>query len=155
VCIDLQEGAVLKFAPDAKYYPMVNTSWEGTFLYNHSPFIYGYQVENVAITGKGTIDGNAMTTFATWRPKQKPAQLLSRQQNHEEVPIVQRKFGQGQWLRPQLIQLYQSKNITLEGVKIINSPFWCIHLLKSENIICRRLRYDAKLVNNDGIDPEM
>jgi hypothetical protein len=29
-----------------------------------------------------------------------------------------------------------------------------VHLLKSENIICRSLRYDAKLVNNDGIDPE-
>lgn len=39
-------------------------------------------------------------------------------------------------------------------VSITNSPFWCVHLLKSENIICRNLRYDAKLVNNDGIDPE-
>ncbi len=37
---------------------------------------------------------------------------------------------------------------------ITNSPFWCVHLLKSENIICRNLRYDAKLMNNDGIDPE-
>ena len=26
--------------------------------------------------------------------------------------------------------------------------------MKSENVLCRRLRYDAKLVNNDGIDPE-
>ena len=34
---------------------------------------------------------------------------------------------------------------------ITNAPFWCIHLLKSENIICRGIRYDAKLVNNDGI----
>lgn len=39
-------------------------------------------------------------------------------------------------------------------VSITNSPFWCVHLLKSENIICRNLRYDAKLMNNDGIDPE-
>ncbi len=39
-------------------------------------------------------------------------------------------------------------------VSITNSPFWCVHLLKSENIICRNLRYNAKLVNNDGIDPE-
>ena len=39
-------------------------------------------------------------------------------------------------------------------VSIPNSPFWCVHLLKSENIICRNLRYDAKLMNNDGIDPE-
>ena len=39
-------------------------------------------------------------------------------------------------------------------MKITNSPFWCVHLLESENIVCRGLRYDAKLVNNDGIDPE-
>ena len=154
VCIELQKGATLKFAPEEKYYPIVNTSWEGTFLYNYSPLIYAYGASNVSIIGEGTIDGNAMTTFATWKPRQKKAQLLSRKMNHEEVPVEQRQFGDGHWLRPQLMQLYYCKGITLEGVKITNSPFWCIHLLKSENIICRNLRYDAKLINNDGIDPE-
>ncbi len=154
VCIELQKGATLKFAPDSKYYPMTNTSWEGTFLYNYSPLIYGYGLHDVAIIGEGTIDGNAMTTFAKWKPNQRKAQLLSREMNHEEVPVEQRKFGDGHWLRPQLLQLYNCRGVTLEGVKITNSPFWCIHLLKSENIICRNLRYDAKLINNDGIDPE-
>jgi polygalacturonase len=155
VCIDLQRGATLKFSPDPKHYPVVSTSWEGTFLYNYSPFIYGYGLHDVAITGEGTIDGNAMSTFATWKPQQKPAQMLSRQMNHDQTPVAQRVFGEGNWLRPHLIQFYNSRNITLQGVKIINSPFWCVHLLKSRNIICRALRYDAKLVNNDGIDPEM
>ena len=154
VCLELQKGATLKFAPEEKYYPMVSTSWEGTFLYNYSPLIYGYGCENVSIIGEGTIDGNAMTTFAKWKPNQKKAQQLSRKMNHEEVPVEERKFGDGYWLRPQLVQLYNCKGITLEGVKITNSPFWCIHLLKSENIICRNLRYDAKLINNDGIDLE-
>ena len=154
VCIELQKGATLKFAPEEKYYPMVSTSWEGTFLYNYSPLIYGYGLHDVAIVGEGTIDGNAMTTFATWKPNQKKAQQLSRKMNHEEVPVEQRKFGDGCWLRPQLVQLYNCRGITLKGVKITNSPFWCIHLLKSENIICCNLRYDAKLINNDGIDPE-
>ena len=154
VCLELQKGATLKFASEEKYYPMVNTSWEGTFLYNYSPLIYGYGLHDVSIIGEGTIDGNAMTTFAKWKPNQKKAQQLSRKMNHEEVPIEKRKFGDGYWLRPQLVQLYNCQGITLEGVKITNSPFWCIHLLKSENIICRNLRYDAKLINNDGIDPE-
>ena len=154
VCLELQKGATLKFAPEEKYYPMVSTSWEGTFLYNYSPLIYGYGLHDVSIIGEGTIDGNAMTTFAKWKPNQKKAQLLSRKMNHEEVPVGERKFGDGYWLRPQLVQLYNCQGITLEGVKITNSPFWCIHLLKSENIICRNLRYDAKLINNDGIDPE-
>lgn len=155
VCLDLAEGAVIKFAPDPKYYlPLVNTSWEGTFLYNYSPFIYGYGLHDVAIIGKGTIDGNAMSTFATWKSKQKEGQALSRKMNHEEQPLNLRRLGEGYWLRPQLIQFYNCKNVTLSGVFITNSPFWCVHLLKSENIICRSLRYDAKLVNNDGIDPE-
>lgn len=154
-CIELQEGAVLKFDPDPKkYLPMVKTSWEGTFMQNYSPFIYGYGLENVSIIGKGTIDGNAASTFATWRNSQKKAQQLSRKMNHKETPVEQRNFGEGSWLRPQLIQLYNCKNITLSDFFITNSPFWCVHLLKSENIICRGLRYDAKLVNNDGIDPE-
>lgn len=155
VCLDLADGAIIKFAPDPKYYlPLVNTSWEGTFLYNYSPFIYGYGLHDVAIIGKGVIDGNAMSTFATWKSKQKEGQALSRKMNHEEQPLNLRRFGEGYCLRPQLIQFYNCKNVTLSGVFITNSPFWCVHLLKSENIICRSLRYDAKLVNNDGIDPE-
>lgn len=154
VNLHLCEGAVLKFDPDPQYYPIVDTSWEGTYCYNYSPMIRAYKVENVAITGKGTIDGNAMTTFSTWRTKQKLAQQRSRQMNHDRVPVNQRQFGENDWLRPQLVQFYKCSRITIEGIMIINSPFWCIHLLKSENIICRGIRYDAKLVNNDGIDPE-
>lgn len=154
-CLELAEGATLKFSPDHKLYlPMVRTSWEGTFLQNYSPFIYGYNLHDVSIIGRGTIDGNAASTFATWRKDQKPAQQLSRRMNHEETPVGERRFGEGSWLRPQLIQFFGCSNITLSGFFITNSPFWCVHLLKSRNIICRALRYDAKLVNNDGIDPE-
>ncbi len=154
LCLNLEEGAVLKFDPDPTLYPPVSTSWEGTYLYNCSPFIYGYRLQNVAITGRGMIDGNAMTTFATWRPLQKEAQKRSRDMNHAGVPVDERRFTAEDRLRPQLIQLYRCAGVTLEGIKIINSPFWCIHLLQSEDIICRGLRYDAKLINNDGIDPE-
>ena len=155
VCLELQDGATLKFSPEPRYYlPLVKTSWEGTFLQNYSPFIYGYQLANVSIVGKGTIDGNAATTFSTWKSRQKKGQQLSRDMNHSEIPVEERNFGEGFYLRPQLIQFFDCKNITIEGVFITNAPFWCIHLLKSENIICRGIRYDAKLVNNDGIDPE-
>jgi len=156
LCLELQEGAVLKFSPEAKYYlPMVKTSWEGTFCQNYSPMIYGFQLENVAIIGPGTIDGNAGETFATWRKDQKPDQQLIRKMDHEEVPVAERNFGEGHLLRPHLMQLFDCKKISLTDFFVTNSPFWCIHLLKCEDVICRALRYDAKLVNNDGIDPEM
>ncbi|MBQ7422538.1 MAG: glycoside hydrolase family 28 protein [Prevotella sp.] len=155
VCLDLQKGSVLRFSSDAKdYLPLVETSWEGTWLSNYSPMIYGRNLHDVSIIGEGIVDGNCATTFATWKPKQREGQMRSREMNHESAPLNQRKFGNGWWLRPHLIQLSECRNITLEGIFITNSPFWCVHLLKSENIICRNLRYDAKLINNDGIDPE-
>ncbi len=156
LCLELQEGAVLRFSPDAKYYlPVVKTSWEGSFCQNYSPMIYGYGLENVAIIGKGSIDGNAGETFATWRKDQKRDQQLIRKMDHEEIPVAERNFGEGHLLRPHLMQLFDCKQITLSDFFVTNSPFWCIHLLKCEDVICRALRYDAKLVNNDGIDPEM
>ena len=156
LCLELQEGAVLKFdsKPD-HYLPTVRTSWEGTFCQNFSPFIYGFCLENVAIIGKGTIDGDAADTFAQWRKDQKPDQQLIRQYDHQETPVPERNFGKDHLLRPHLLQLFGCKRVTLSDFFMTNSPFWCLHLLKCDNVICRALRYDAKLVNNDGIDPEM
>ena len=34
LCINLEAGATLRFDPDPELYPVVNTSWEGTYLYN-------------------------------------------------------------------------------------------------------------------------
>lgn len=156
VTIEIQEGATLRFSPDPiDYLPAVQTSWEGTFCQNYSPFIYGHGLTNVAIIGKGTIDGNCMETFPLWKKEQKNDLMKSREYNHKETNIADRNFGSGNFLRPHLIQLFDCNDVTIEGVFITNSPFWCVHLLRCENVICRGLRYDAKLVNNDGIDPEM
>lgn len=155
VTLDICEGATLKFvAEPSAYLPMVETSWEGTYLWNYSPFIYGKGLRNVAIVGKGTIDGDAGETFAKWKPVQGAGQMLSRKMNHEGTPVAERRFGEGYNLRPHLIQFYDCKDITIADVFICRAPFWCVHLLKSENIILRGIRYDAKLINNDGIDIE-
>ena len=53
LCLELQEGATLRFDPDPKYYlPMVRTSWEGTFVQNYSPFIYAFGLHDVILTGR-------------------------------------------------------------------------------------------------------
>lgn len=155
ICLDFEEGARLKFSGvPAHFLPAVKTSWEGTFVYNYSPMIYAYGVKNVIIRGKGIIDGNAAGTFSLWKDKQKKAQQRTRDQNHNFVPLEQRRYGDGDFLRPQLIQFYKSKNILIEDVHITNSPFWCVHLLESENITVRGISFNAKNINNDGIDPE-
>lgn len=153
--IDLQKGAKLVFGtnPD-DYLPMVATSWEGTLLHNYSPLIYAYQVENVAIIGEGTIDGNGRDGFSKWYDLQKPGQQLSRKMNHESVPVKDRIFGKGHYLRPHLIQFFGCKNILLEGITVENSPFWSVHFLKSENITARKMKFNTFNKNNDGFDPE-
>lgn len=156
VTLEIQDGATLLFSPNPEdYLPVVKTSWEGSFCYNYSPMIYGYQLTNVAIIGKGTINGNCPETFPTWRKDQKNDQMLSRGYNHRGVRHEERIFGKGHILRPHLLQLFDCHDVTIEDIFITNSPFWCVHLLKCENVICRGIRYDAKLINNDGIDPEM
>lgn len=154
VRLHLEEGAKIRFGSNPKDYPLVLTSWEGTMLYNYSPLIYGNNVENIAISGKGSIDGEAKNTWIKWKPLEKKDQLLSREMNHKNTPIKERIFGPGHYLRPQLIQFINSKNLLIEDVKIEDSPFWCIHLLKSKSITLRGLKYDAHNNNNDGIDPE-
>lgn len=154
VNLQLQENAKLSFSSNPEYYPMVLTSWEGTMLYNYSPLIYGIDLKNVAITGKGTIDGEANGTWTTWKAREQEDKLLSRDMNHQEFPVQDRKFGKGHYLRPQLIQFVNSSNILIEDVMIQDSPFWCLHLLKCNNVTLRGLRYDAHNFNNDGIDLE-
>lgn len=154
VRLHLEDGAKIRFGSNPKDYPLVLTSWEGTMLYNYSPLIYGIGLENIAITGNGTIDGEAKNTWIKWKPLEKKDQLLSREMNHQNVPIKDRVFGEGHYLRPQLIQFIDSKSILIENVQIEDAPFWCLHLLKSKSITVRGLKYKAFNNNNDGIDPE-
>lgn len=154
VKLHLEDGAKIRFGSNPKDYPLVLTSWEGTMLYNYSPMIYGHNVDNIAITGNGIIDGEAKNTWIKWKPLEKKDQQLSREMNHKNTPIKERIFGEGHYLRPQLIQFVNSKNILVENIQIEDSPFWCIHLLKSKSITIRGLKYNAHNNNNDGIDPE-
>ena len=60
VNLHVAAAATLKFSRDtAKYLPVVFSRWEGVELMNYSPFIYAFEQENIAITGTGTIDGQA------------------------------------------------------------------------------------------------
>ena len=165
----LEEGATLKFAFDTNLYPLVRTSWEGLACWNYSPCIYGYKVTDIAITGKGTIDGGGNNE--TWWPMNghprfgyqegitKEAQRLGSRakllkQAEDGVPFDERKFGKGQGLRPQLVNFVRSERILIQGVKMLNSPFWVIHPLLSKNITVDGVTIWNEGPNGDGCDPE-
>ena len=151
--LHIAEGARLEFSTEAAdYLPMVLTKWEGTECFNYSPFIYAYQCTNVAVTGKGTIDGSV--TFNGWHAIQGPAVDRLRQMGIDSVPVYQRVFGEGHYLRPCMIQFYGCKNVLVEDLKIYDSPFWIIHPVFCDNVTVRNVYIDSNNYNNDGCDPE-
>ena len=155
----LEEGAELYFSDNPEdYLPAVQSSWEAFECYNYSPLIYAFECENIAITGKGTIRAK-MDTWKTWF-KRTDAHLEASKTLYnmaaKEIPVEQRQMAVGEnHFRPQFIQFNRCENILIEDIKIRNSPFWVIHLLKSKSAIVRRLDIFAHGDNNDGIDPEM
>ena len=67
VNLHLQEGATLRFSGRADdFLPVVLTRFEGTELYGRSPMVYAYHQQNIAITGRGTIDGQAGVEMGWW-----------------------------------------------------------------------------------------
>ena len=153
--LHLQENARLIFSQNPKdYLPVVFVRWEGTEAYNYSPFIYANNLENIAISGKGIIDGNgsAENSFRQWRSKQKEDQNKLREMGKEGIPVEKRVFGDGHFLRPQLIHFINCRNILLEGITITNSAFWLIQPTYCDNITIRRVNVNSRFINNDGVD---
>src|SRR5690606_25870152 len=65
VNLHLAEGATVRFSTDPEHYlPAVFTRWEGVEYYGYSPLVYAYRAENVAVTGRGVLDGQASNE--TW-----------------------------------------------------------------------------------------
>ncbi len=161
VNLHVSEGATLRWLFEPARYPIVFTRWEGVELMNYSAFIYAYGQENIAVTGKGTLDGGAgWDTWWAWNDKskggvkQKAARDRLIQMGETNVPVAERIFGDGGNLRPNFIQPYHCKNILIEGVTILRSPMWEIHPVLSQNITVRGVKINSHGPNNDGFDPE-
>lgn len=150
--LHLEEGAKVSFSGSrADYLPLVHTRWEGTELYGYTPCIYGYEVNDVAITGKGSLR-MASGDIDNWRTEQDPAQAKLRQMGGSGVPLSERVFGPGSFLRQSFIQFFSARNILVEGVRIGPMPFWGVHLVFSHHVTVRGIFVESNQINNDGID---
>jgi len=169
VNLHLKKNVVIKFGTKSSYYlPVVLTRFEGIECYNYSPLIRAFEQENIAITGKGTLDGQAsVDNWWTWigverfgwrkgMPSQEDSSSrpLLRKMNSMTVPVEKRIFGEGHYLRPNFIQPLRCKNVLVSGVKFLNSPMWFLHPIESENIIIKGVTVIGDGPNNDGCDPE-
>jgi polygalacturonase len=163
VNLHLDAGATLKFSTDPKaYLPAVFSRFESVECYNYSPFIYALGQSNVAVTGEGTLDGQATgENWLRWKGGKsagtnsyKAANERLKKMAADGVPVEQRRFGEGDYLRPNFIQFNRCRNVMVEGVHIRRSPMWEVNPVLCTNVIVRGLDIVSHGANNDGCDPE-
>lgn len=164
----VEKGATLLFVFDTKLYPIVPTRWEGLDCYNLSPCIYAYQAKNIALTGEGVVDGGADNdNWWNWcgKPRYGWKEGMPRQQDdysrprllrlaEDNVPMEQRRFGEKDMLRPQLVNFNQCENVLIENLTFLRSPFWVLHPLFCKNVTVRGVHINNDGPNGDGCDPE-
>ncbi|MFZ1289970.1 MAG: glycoside hydrolase family 28 protein [Melioribacteraceae bacterium] len=169
VNLHLEKDTEIFFSTNSKdYLPVVLSRWEGVECYNYSALIYAKDQDNIAITGKGILNGkSSKKNWWWWKGKKEygfekgmPSQLdslnrpLLLKMNNENVLVEKRIFGEGKYLRPNFFQTINCKNILIENVTFTDSPMWFLNPVLSENITIRGITVIGKGPNNDGLDPE-
>lgn len=182
--LHLSAGATLLFTEDFDQYPLVEGNWEGIpQMRNQSP-ISANKATNIAITGKGIIDGNGdawrmvkkdKLSESQWKKLLASGGVLSGDQktwypttktllgskytnpgalSPEKTPAFYDSVKD--FLRPNLLVISNSNKILIEGVTFQNSPAWCLHPLMSEHITVRNISVKNPWYaqNGDGIDVE-
>lgn len=175
VNLHLTEGAILRFSTNPElYYPAVRTSWEGIECYNAHPLIYAYGATNIALTGRGILDAQGKNE--NWwsmcgarrfgwsegkisqsgrdgdKTRGPRAQLL--QWGENQVPVHERVFSLEDGMRPQFVNFFHCNTILIDGVTLLESPFWSIHPLFCNDLIVRDVKILNDGPNGDGCDPE-
>lgn len=132
VNLHLSAGARIAFSQDIAHYPVIQTQWEGSEQQTYMPMIYGRNVENVSITGQGTLDGQG----EFWWEQFRCGSLL-----HP---------------RPRLVGFDNSNRITIDGIKLINSPAWTINPIRCNNVTINNITIinPPDSPNTDGINPD-
>ncbi|HBT86064.1 MAG TPA: glycoside hydrolase [Porphyromonadaceae bacterium] len=179
----LEKGALILFSPDKDLYPLVETIFEGLETRRCQSPISGRNLENIAITGEGSINGSG----EAWRPLKKekvteshwksvvssggvvrgdnywfPSEGSLKGFEMSDMNVPRQDLSEEEWLeikdflRPVMVSFIECKNLLLEGVLFENSPAWNIHPLMCENVILDGvfIRNPGYSQNGDGLDLE-
>ncbi len=132
ITLHIDAGAVLLGSENPADYPIAETRWEGREQKAHAPLIGGRGLKNIAIMGRGTIDGRGTVWWSRF---------------HE---------GRLECPRPRLIEFSDCLNVLVEGITAINSPAWTIHPLRCQNVTVHKVTIvnPDDSPNTDGINPD-
>jgi len=184
VNLNLANGAIVQFTADFDQYPLTEGNWEGLpAVRNQSP-ISGANLENIAITGFGILDGNGDAWRMVKKDKLTETQWKARIASGGVVNEAGRIWyptekslagskvkGAGviapgktikdyepikDFLRPNMLVFVQCKKVLLEGVTFQNSPAWNLHPLMCEELTLRNIyvKNPWYAQNGDGVDIE-
>jgi polygalacturonase len=172
ITIELEAGATLLFSDNFDdYLPYVEMRHEGIMMKSFSPLIYAVDAENITIKGEGKIDGQGKKWWdeffrviidlknngkrdinkyqAMW-DQVNDAKVIGSEINEDYAEALQRRF-----FRPPFIQPIRCKNVRIEGITIVNSPFWTVNPEFCENVTVDKVTIANPLSpNTDGINPE-
>ena len=181
--LHLEKGALILFSADFNLYPLVTTVFEGLDTRRCQSPISGRNLENIAITGEGSINGSG----EAWRPLKKskvteihwkkvitsggvvkddnywfPSKGSLKGLEISDMNVPRHDLTEAEWmeikdfLRPVMVSFIECKNVLLEGVLFENSPSWNIHPLMCENVILDNVmvRNPGYAQNGDGLDLE-
>ncbi len=163
VTLYLESGATLLFSRDFHDYPPVPTRWEGVECYGFSPLIYGKDLQDVGLMGRGTLDGQGNVWWSELAKRRQEGTTTPQTNMEKELARLNPGYehaGSGgggremQFLRPPLVQLMNCKNVRLDGLTHKNSPFWNTHLVYCEDVVIHGVRFQnpADAPNTDGLN---
>jgi polygalacturonase len=134
VTLHLDAGSRLLASENIDDFPIWASDWEGPDAVKAChPFIGGEGLRDIAITGRGTIDGSGHVWWArhlkNW-PKELP--------------------------RPLLVRFVNCSNVLVEGVTLTNSPMWTLSPLACDNVSITHItiKNPPDSPNTDGINPD-
>lgn len=135
VTLFLEAGALLEGSKNLKDYPVTISKVRSyTDNYTNKSLIYGEGLENIAITGHGTLDGNGAAF---------------------KVPddLMEKDLSASYKMRPYMIRIINCRDVLIRDVTIVNSPMWVQHYLLCEDVIIDGITVNSRVNhNNDGID---
>ena len=141
----LAEGAVLKGSDDIENYPLIPSRMEGRSLLYYAALINAYYVDDFAISGPGTINGNGLKFWKGFWAHRDSLRKIGKESTNLEVH------------RPRLMFIWGCNNVTIQNAKLRNAGFWTTHLYQCTNVLIENtdIRSPFKPVaapSTDGID---
>jgi len=147
VNLRIEKGGVLKGSTKQDDYPQIMTRWEGIERKWTSALLNIVDVNNIEITGEGTIDGSGTEWPKIIRQNSQQFQEFTQATRDSLMKIP--RLG-----RPRLICFQNCKNVNISNLKLRNQAVWCLHILYCKNVVVKNLniRAEHSILSSDGID---